>query len=433
MDIDSNSLNCINNDPTLKSPTFVSLFNDPLADPDPDSSLFSCKVDSSFYDNNSFLDKFTNTSLPIIASINTQSIQSKHSLIKQLLQETRNTPLHVLALQETWHVKHPELLSIPNYNFTHTHRPTGNGGGVGFYVKADLNFKIIKKYSCFIAKIFECLTIEVSLQNNKKITVTSIYRSPSTNTEHITEFLTQLDSLLHGLSTEYQSSYVCLDSNINTLNITAQHQHFKYMTTIHSNGFIQCIDRATRIQNNSYTLIDHILTNTNTNQINCGTLICDISDHFITFIQTPHKHTHKPPKSHFIRNFSDRNVQNFKQSLGTLNWNEVLSCNDVDSCYDIFWEIFNTLYDLHFPKVRMRFNKNLHKICNFMTKGLLVSRITKLNLHKISIQHPTQFNIHKYKKYRNIFNVLIRASKKQYYETNLNKSRKDPKKNMGTS
>ena len=68
----------------------------------------------------------------------------------QLLLETHKTPMQVLALKETWNIKHQELISIPNFNFVHTQRPAGNGGGVGFYVRADLNFKITKKYSNFI-------------------------------------------------------------------------------------------------------------------------------------------------------------------------------------------------------------------------------------------------------------------------------------------
>ena len=417
----------INNNPTLKSPKFLSLFEDSSPQPNPDFHLPSCQIDSSYYDTHSFTSKYTNTTFPIIASINIQSIQSKHTKLKQLLNETQKTPIQIIALQETWSIKHTDLIHIPNFNFTHKQRPAGNGGGIGFYVKSDLNFKILEKHSKFIPKIFECLTIEVSL-NNTKTTFSSIYRSPSPSSEHLAEFISNLDTLLHNISSEYQSSYICLDSNINTLNISSQHPHFTYLSTIHANGFIQCIDRATRIQDTTHTLIDHILTNTNTNHIICGTLICDVSDHFLTFIQLSHKHHTSQPKAQLTRNFSDKNIQSFKLGLGTLNWTDVLNCNNVNTCYDMFWDNFNTLYELNFPKIKSCFNKNLHKICNFMTNGLLVSRTTKIKLHKISIQHPTQANISKYKKYRNTFNSLIRASKKLYYESNLSKAKKDPKK-----
>ena len=63
-----------------------------------------------------------------------------------------------------------------------------------------------------------------------------------------------------------------------------------------------------------------------------------------------------------------------------------------------------------------------------MTKGLLISRSTKIKLLKISANNPTPENISAYRKFRNIFTKTIRASKKLYFDTNLNKARKNPKK-----
>ena len=63
-----------------------------------------------------------------------------------------------------------------------------------------------------------------------------------------------------------------------------------------------------------------------------------------------------------------------------------------------------------------------------MTQGLLISRSNKISLLKNSILNPTQQNKLKYKTFRNLYNRLIRISKKSYYETSLNKAKKDPKK-----
>ena len=35
-----------------------------------------------------------------------------------------------------------------------------------------------------------------------------------------------------------------------------------------------------------------------------------------------------------------------------------------------------------------------------------------------------------YKNYRNMYNSIIRLSKKHFYETNLEKNKKNPKKNL---
>jgi hypothetical protein len=46
-----------------------------------------------------------------------------------------------------------------------------------------------------------------------------------------------------------------------------------------------------------------------------------------------------------------------------------------------------------------------------MTTGLLISRARKLELHKKSLIDPARYS-NQYRVYRNIFNSLIRTSKK---------------------
>ena len=62
-----------------------------------------------------------------------------------------------------------------------------------------------------------------------------------------------------------------------------------------------------------------------------------------------------------------------------------------------------------------------------MTKGLMVSRNTKNNLHKKALIDPPLFNEH-YKRYRNIFNSLVRISKQKNLEENFRKHSKSPKR-----
>ncbi len=76
-------------------------------------------------------------------------------------------------------------------------------------------------------------------------------------------------------------------------------------------------------------------------------------------------------------------------------------------------------------------NKNVHKINDYLTSGLLISRKTKILLHKKAASERTIEANQKYRTYRNLFNTLVRKSKKMYFETNLNSNKKNPKKNMG--
>ena len=63
-----------------------------------------------------------------------------------------------------------------------------------------------------------------------------------------------------------------------------------------------------------------------------------------------------------------------------------------------------------------------------MTKGLLKSRLKKLKLVDIKRKNPTEENINRYKRYRNVYNKLIRAAKQLYYKSALEMHKHDLKK-----
>ena len=63
-----------------------------------------------------------------------------------------------------------------------------------------------------------------------------------------------------------------------------------------------------------------------------------------------------------------------------------------------------------------------------MTKGLLISRNTKNNLHKLSLLYRDKSHIEKYKSYPNCYNTILRLSKKLYFEQGFKKFKSNPKK-----
>ena len=194
------------------------------------------KIKSLYYDISSLEANFSNSSNLILASLNIQSLMSKHSDLKNFLLETsaKNIPIDILALQETWSIHHPHLVNIPGFNFIHHQR---RGGGIGFYIREKLTFELVNEYSFFIPKIFECLSIAITI-NNKRTIFSSIYRSPSSNAADMQIFLSHLDNLLFNLSSSNLAAYICLDSNINILNmnIPPNQTHTNYMSTMTRKG-----------------------------------------------------------------------------------------------------------------------------------------------------------------------------------------------------
>jgi hypothetical protein len=118
----------------------------------------------------------------------------------------------------------------------------------------------------------------------------------STNIQ-LTSFNSHLDSLLARLNALKLNSYIFLDSNLNLLHISTDNNEANYHDLITSNGYLQTITRATRIQHNNFSLIDHILTNSPSTKSQSGILISDISDHFFTFTLPDYQKKHSAPTS----------------------------------------------------------------------------------------------------------------------------------------
>ncbi len=274
--------------------------------------------------------------------------------------------MDVVVLQETWMVKHPELYNIVGYQgpILKT-RQNNNGGGVGFYIRNGIKYKDISTKNSFREKIFESATLEIQF-GKTPIIISSMYRPPitlpnQTSSEQFDIFNNCLADLLTLCNTQNKKTYIFSDSNLNLHKINNDAKTNEYLNTILGNGFIQLITKSTRIQNKSYSLIDHIITNNVQTKENYGIIISDISDHFFTFNQLNLTVDEKKTKHIQKRNMSSENIQRFKDNLRNISWREVLDENGVDEAFSIFWEIFKPLYDLHFPLTKSKFNKNIHK------------------------------------------------------------------------
>jgi hypothetical protein len=401
-------------------------------DTDIPSPYAEFNIQSAYYDEQSLIHSFANSRQPLFLSLNTQSLLSKHENIKTLISllSDRNLYIDILALQETWRIFYTELVQIPGYTFTHQHRTNNKGGGVGFYIRDGITFKSIPELSHYSDNIFECITIEAKI-SGKNYLLSSVYKSTSpprnvTASEQNTQFTAELDNLLTQSQRKKLNTYIFLDSNINLLNLNTDPTVSHYHETILSNGFLQTITKATRIQNNHFSLIDHILTNTPNTNTKSGVLLSDISDHFFTFTLPAYTKQSVKPATFTGRCFSAANIEKFKLSLRSHSWLSTYASNTASESFETFWLGFKTHYDTHFPKHTAR--KHKQKIKNFLSPELIESRQTKLTLHKLSLTEPTPLNISNYKRHRNLYNTAVRQSKAQYFESNLASHSKDPKK-----
>ena len=126
--------------------------------------------------------------------------------------------------------------------------------------------------------------IELSLANNKKIIIGSIYHPGTkypglTFTEQFAQFSEILSTLLADISNEYEHVFIYGDFNLNILYLSNKFIT-EYVETIFLYGFLQLITRPTTVSGNSATLLDHILTNSTLNCHNTFIICSRLSDHF---------------------------------------------------------------------------------------------------------------------------------------------------------
>jgi Reverse transcriptase (RNA-dependent DNA polymerase) len=295
-----------------------------------------------------------------------------------------------------------------------------------------LKFSVLNNVAIFHDRVFESMFVKIMLCN-KEYVFGNIYR-PNIPVGNLTSNdLTSLfnEYLVEVLSKKELSKsnvYIFGDFNIDLLKIETNKLTADYVESLFSLGYLQIVTKPTRCIHGSSTLIDHVLTNASQAQFNCCILLSRISDHF-PIICTIESSKDKPKKSTFsTRNFSKGNINRFKAALNQVSWNPLLEVNNAQESYTLFHDDFFALFDMYFPVKTCRFNRNINKKEKWMTKGLLTSRLRKIKLCKQSIKVPSLENVENFKKYRNLYNVIVRKSKKSFYDQQFESNKFDLKK-----
>ena len=249
-----------------------------------------------------------------VLNFNIRSIQSNFNKFTSNILTSKTFQPDIIILTETWLNKDSNIddYHIKGYNPPIVqNRTNGRGGGVMVYIDSNIsNFKHRFDLS-FSDNYNNCLTIEANISNTKFL-ITGVYRSPSDNN---TTFQSAFDNIVTQINNQHCNSILAGDFNYNLFNVNHHSDTEQYYNNLISFGYHPQITKATRITDNSCTLIDHIWTNYNTdaeeNSSSTYIIISDITDHLPTlFIDKKHKH-----KSGYTfinyRNIDDTTINNF--------------------------------------------------------------------------------------------------------------------------
>ena len=209
----------------------------------------------------------------IILQINTRSLIKNFGKIEELLITSKITP-DIIAICET---KLKTNLSFPyslnNYNFIHVNSPT-NAGGVGMFIKSSYLFNKTNKFNLNL-NACEDIWIEITLPNNKKVIIGTIYRHPN---HKINSFLNELEKTMDKLNRNECTYYICGDINIDLKKNSSEILNYK--NTLYSYGCKQYVLNNTHIVKDTPTsLLDHFYSNYEESTITSHILLSDISDH----------------------------------------------------------------------------------------------------------------------------------------------------------
>ena len=85
--------------------------------------------------------------------------------------------------------------NINNYNGYHITSGVRRGGGVAIYTSKELSCKLLENKSMTVGHIFECVSVELSINNYSNVIISCVYRTPGSNFE---TFCEKIESILWG-------------------------------------------------------------------------------------------------------------------------------------------------------------------------------------------------------------------------------------------
>ena len=180
------------------------------------------------------------------------------------------------------------------------------------------------------------------------------------------------------------------DFNMNVLDHEYNRKVKSFFDLMYQPNLIPTINKPTRVGKNSATTIDHIIADY---VLNCdfktAILKTDLKDLFLTVIALKNyvpfqqhsktKHLHK-------RSYNEVNIKAFNHRLFSINWDEIKNCDDPNEANKQFFNIFNSVYDIYFPKVLVRL-KTKHIQSPWITKWIAKPSKIKQKLYEKCLKH----------------------------------------------
>ena len=188
------------------------------------------------------------------------------------------------------------------------------------------------------------------------------------------------------------------------------------------NALIPVISRPTHISDKYATLIDHIFTNSLTRFRSSGVLTDPIADHLGTYIKLGNSNINQPksPSHYNFTDYSDENIQKFKEILQNTDWSTLLGLAiDSNDMFNRFHLVFTTHYNNIFPTTRRKCNNRKEEGKPWIMPWLQEACKRKNKLYTDFIETPSTELKAAYTKMKKWVDKQINIRKKEYYSRQI--------------
>ena len=212
---------------------------------------------------------------------NIRSLPNKIDELRLIISEL-GSRIHLITLSESW--AHQNItdaeLEIPGYTLFRRDRGS-KCGGLAIYKRNDLS--AIRR-SDLENECFEGLWMEILIPKSRSFLVGTFYRPPNSSNHHNQEFLPWLENALNLATGEEKEVLILGDLNCDLLSKRDASAECKQLKTVlRCLNFTQLINVATRIAQNSSTLLDIVASNCPQNISSSGVASAGLSDHETVF------------------------------------------------------------------------------------------------------------------------------------------------------
>ena len=357
-----------------------------------------------------------NTSLLTGSLINIRSIRNKSVALADFINSNKSD---IVVVTETW--LRPDdtdsfIASVtpPGYKCTHVPRPERRGGGAGFFICEDIDFKVLPQ-PCF--NTFESISVHLSTGNALDIVFHTVCRPPNVSKAN---FIQDFSSFVEGAALSCCENIILGDLNLHLDKQDGWSR--KFNDSLCQYNFTQIIGSPTHIHGH---ILDVVCVRDTFSKAVCAMVTAGLSDHLaITFsVNIPIK---APCKFRQVntRKIHKINITDFRE--GILNSDLIKHPHKTASL--LSHQYFNTLrniLDKHAPIKRKMAPSYPDK--GFVISDILSAKCLKRKCERVWRSNNSAINRSRYRAAVNHYNFLLEQSRHRHYSTVIAENNGNPK------